>query len=135
MREIKFRAFDPSTNDMFELGVLELDSNRGHDYYNFYEGYSGVTVYFDPKHGEAQKSALMQYTGIKDKNEVEIYEGDIVKTGTDKLMVIGWSERFASFVIMRDGWAFQHWFGEAMEGKDCEVVGNIYQHKELLNQQ
>jgi hypothetical protein len=47
-------------------------------------------------------------------------------------MVISWSEKFASFVINRDGWAFSHWFGEAFDSEDCEVVGNIHDNHELL---
>jgi uncharacterized phage protein (TIGR01671 family) len=74
----------------------------------------------------------MQFTGLLDKNGKEIYEADIIKTTTDKLMAITWSERFASFCIERDGWAFQHWFGEAMEANECEIIGNIHESPELL---
>ena len=75
---------------------------------------------------------LMQYTGLKDKNDKEIYEGDILKTATDKPMVVGWSEKFASFVLNRKGWAFSHWFGESCNPEDCEIIGNKYQNAVLL---
>ena len=75
---------------------------------------------------------LMQFTGLVDKNGKEIYDGDILKTETDKAMIVKWNEKFASWCLYRDGWAFYHWFGESCEPKDCEVIGNKYQNQELL---
>jgi uncharacterized phage protein (TIGR01671 family) len=83
---------------------------------------------------EVKPETIGQFTGLYDRREKEIYKKDIVKTGTDKLMVITWSERFASFCIERKGWAFKHWFGEAFEAKECEIVGNIIDNPELLNE-
>jgi hypothetical protein len=85
-----------------------------------------------PGSKEYKMMGHVQFTGLHDKEGKEIYEGDIVSVRDDKNMVISWSERFASFVINREGWAFQHWFGEAMDGNDCKVIGNIYQHPDLL---
>lgn len=75
---------------------------------------------------------LMQFTGLVDKNGKEIYDGDILKTETDKVMIVKWNEKFASWCLYRDGWAFYHWFGESCNPKDCEIIGNKYQNKELL---
>lgn len=113
MREIKFRAWD-GVDFMTSPFTLQDIQNR--------------IVQF------TTDVPIMQYTGLHDKNGKEIYEGDIVKTGTDKLMVISWSKKHASFVIDRDGWAFVHYFGEAFDSDDCEVIGNIYQNPELIHQ-
>jgi len=76
----------------------------------------------------------LQFTGLKDKNDKEIYEGDILGTVTDKPMVVGWSKKYASFVLNRNGWAFSHYFGESCNPEECEIIGNIYENSELINE-
>lgn len=81
---------------------------------------------------EVDMKSIGQFTGLLDKNGKEIYEGDILKVESEKLMVIGWSEKFASFIINRKDWTFSHWFGESCDPYNYEVVGNIYENPELL---
>ena len=73
-----------------------------------------------------------QYTGLEDKNGKDIYESDILKSETDKPMVVSWNEKFASFCLDRKGWAFQFSLVEAVDSKNCEVIGNIYENPELI---
>lgn len=82
-------------------------------------------------HVSILKHKIMLYTGLKDKNEVEIYDGDIVVPEDNKVVIVRWSERHASFDLERVGWAFKHYFGEAFEAKECEVIGNIYENPNL----
>lgn len=74
---------------------------------------------------------LMQFTGLRDKNGQDIYEGDITKDSTGGCL-IGWNDQLASFCLRRNGWAFDHFFGEAVDPSDVEVIGNIYENPELL---
>ena len=76
-----------------------------------------------------------QYTGLKDKNGQEIYEGDIVKIDEGDPVAVSYENIYASFGIYRKGWAFLHYFHEAVEPEDCEVIGNVHDNPELLKQE
>ena len=76
---------------------------------------------------------LMQSTGLKDKNGKEIFEGDVVKMSKDV-----YSEPTYYEVVRHYGGAYrleskQHGCELWLRHTDCEVVGNIYENKELLD--
>ena len=86
--------------------------------------------------GDLSNVELMQYTGIKDKNGVEIYEGDIIrlKHHIDKRInvvgkVVFLSEQ-ASFGIIDDLCQEYPLFRNTTE--QIEIIGNIYENSELL---
>ncbi len=133
-REIKFRAYhgEPGSGSMkYSVGVHPFMIFRlsDHDLLDADEKYDDNTgnLVVTPN-----AYNVMQYTGLKDKNGKEIYEGDIVKTETDKPMVVSWNKKFASFCLDRDGWMYSHWFGESCEPENIEIIGNIHQNPELL---
>lgn len=47
-------------------------------------------------------------------------------------LVVTWREEIASYCLTKKGWMYQHFFGEAVDACDCEVIGNIFDNPELL---
>lgn len=117
MREIKFRAWDGDRmQNVLTLGLYEgfVDTNK--------------------LHSDIEDFKLMQYTGLKDKNGKEIYEGDIVRVSghpfqgsidIDGNYEVGYNEYMelccGSWYLFK----MRHW---------AEVIGNIYETPELMEE-
>ena len=71
-----------------------------------------------------------QFTGRRDKDGKEIYEGDIVDhEDSDFLRVVKWSSLLPAFTVERAGFRECVWYNE----KYAKVIGNIHENPELLN--
>lgn len=133
-REIKFRVWDPVSNEMlgFYKGCFTLaDIANGCMPDGFFED-SG-------NGGQCLRDDLvwLQYTGLKDKNGKEIYEGNIVKLRGDGMY--SRSDGIGTWEVVFNEGAF---YGAANNGVSTiaarafpriEVIGNIYENPELLN--
>jgi len=114
MREIKFRAWDIENKEMF------YDAQDAYDNQGDVPASSFGSLLVDEDY------ILMQYTGLKDKNGKEIYEGDIVTYASD----------LPEQIIFKDA-AFR-WGGESdyvvktREPNVLQVIGNIYEHSHFL---
>lgn len=129
MREIKFRAWGKLGKRMYYppsdatgLGVLA-------DFIQSHSGKYGFNADGD--------SILMQYTGLKDKNGKEIYEGDVLKVD-NSLQVSCWMRGDICTVKALPGrFKLENKAGDGnMMQEDMqdvvEIIGNIYENPELL---
>lgn len=89
---------------------------------------------------EDDKWKVMQFTGLKDKNGKEIYEGDIVGCFPEKrlpkhLIVVWGTDGFElSDEVDGGSWYVKPEFTDDDWGKHCEVIGNIYENPNLLEE-
>lgn len=139
----KFRVWDKNTEDMVDVKTIDLEN----------DGSIGCIVDYSGINLDISECVLMQSTGLKDKNGVEIFEGDIVRHSeviTDISIV-----RFGEFGVPNFGteeyqdYAIGFYYENASEFKDIEpfnmtaplnseyakdvaIVGNIYEQPELI---
>ena len=130
MREIKFRLWDKSRNRW-------IGNNSSH-----------MLALHDTTHGFTE---LMQFTGLKDKNGKEIYEGDVIRLSYDdedsccgKIItedfLVSWVNKKGCFILSDEKY---HPMGTHQGGYPLdymptagrEVIGNIYENPTLIDRQ
>lgn len=124
MRTIKFRAFQD--NIMYYQDVM---------YYRDESGICSTKYFLDKLYEDA---ALMQFTGLYDKNGKEIYEGDIVKAYN---LIYTIEFKYGAFIFVNEVYKLD-WRDIANKNRDYrlyedvienfEIIGNIYENPELL---
>lgn len=137
-RPIKFRAWDKKKKRMVQ-NVHEFYDTLHYDESGIpYEEWYDIGIVYAQSFGgllHDENAVIMQYTGLKDKHGKEIYEGDIIEVDRDywydptgygypqggKVRFVYSGDNFDDFPDLNDS-------------REFEVIGNIYENKELLNE-
>lgn len=129
MRDIKFRGLRVKYNPDWHKSKFIYGNLLNKD--SIGEVGAGLDSY---TYAEIIPLTVGQYTGLKDKNGVEIYEGDILCKIKGWLNIVYWSDDLAS-------WRYQKRYNDTIKlggnlsgigAATFEVIGNIHQNKELL---
>lgn len=119
-REAKYRAWDKVDKRMAEVLLIDwlnklVDLDEGVIERDF------------------EQIDLLQYTGLKDKNCVEIYEGDVLRDSESIVIVKFVSGEFSvDYRTMGGKWRNYGSLFDYLEDYEGEIIGNIYENPELL---
>lgn len=112
-REFKFRCWDKTEQHWVQTAYLECCPTKE-------EGIGSLECLFDYKNKD--RWVIQQYTGLKDKNGKEIYEGDFIDGDLDDDF-----NNLADVVYFKDGcfWVDDQWLYD--HNRTCIVIGNIFE--------
>ena len=124
MRDIQFRAWLKAEKIMGEvlgIDILHKEIFFSNEDANCYE------------HTDFKDIELMQYTGLKDKNNTEIYEGDILKLRDNHgIQLVKYHDEWSAFIVESQKDTSVGVLGLYFDKEDFEIIGNAYENPELL---
>lgn len=126
MRDIRIRCYSRRTEKMYYPGEYRIKFNRDQ------KKYVMLFVHPEDQYEKKNSTILMLSTGLRDKNDVEIYDGDILRGGpyehnVDTISVVEYQYGCFGY-YSRPGFCSFY----KIAASNFEVIGNIHEHKNLL---
>ncbi len=125
MKQPKFRGFNKEDNHWY-YGHGWFEGDYTEEYLSERGINQQAILYTEGSPVECELDSMGQFTGLKDKNGKEIYEGHIVRTMHH---IIKTGEKIYNDVIIHDIRQLE----ELYYSDEQEIIGNIYENKDLLN--
>lgn len=144
MREIIFRAYQKNFKRILpvasieyhnnEIEVVTVDNRGANGKYDVIPHYS-IYIAGDEEF-PLNSLVLMQYAGLKDKNDTRVFEGDVCvhsdKGNYPRPLVVEWIDEFACFAFVDKGDFNKKYYFVKEDMKNIEVAGNIHDNRNLL---
>ena len=127
MRELKFRAWDKKDKFFIDNGALQFGADGKIYYINAGLEYGEPVL---EREDITDEVIVEQYTGLKDKNGKEIYEGDIINCWGKFVSCVTFDDFLTAFVWLSDDGDGYHILSKQEDA--WEVIGNIHENLELL---
>jgi len=131
MRDIRFRAWDTRRCEFLSGGEIFIAIQPGKNPKNIFY----LDIIKDPDMFK-ERFVLQQFTGLRDKNKREVYEGDILRVwrdGSHRVFAVKWRETgVPMYILYPQPINEDFWHCRSDMEMSWEIIGNIFQNPELI---